>query len=145
MMRNLKDNVHIQTIARFLIAVAAVAHLVFTYVHTNALLLLESQICGFIMFLFVLLGLITLFECAQIHPEKPSAKYLTILLCAATVGMGACLVSIYQTAIHTQSSLEPAKVYTAVWFSLGLMAAFTLSGVLLFVDVLIKRKKGNKS
>lgn len=141
MMHELRENIHIQTVARFLIAAAAVVHLIFTYVHTNALLLLEDQICGFIMFLFVLLGLVTLFECTQIHAEKPSAMYVTILLCAATVGMGAYLVSIYQTAIRTQNSLEPAKVYTAVWFSLGLMAAFALSGVLLIVDILIKRKK----
>lgn len=141
MMNKLRENVHIQTIAKLLIAVAAVVHLIFTYVHNSALLLLEDQICGFIMFLFVLLGLVTLFECTQIHAEKPSAKFLTILLCAATVGMGAYLVSIYQTAIQTQSSLEPAKVITAVQFSLGLMAAFALSGILLIVDILIKSKK----
>ena len=141
MMHKLRETVHIQTVARLLIAVAAVVHLIFTYVHNSALLLLENQICGFIMFLFVLLGLVTLFECDQIPEEKPSAKYLTILLCVATVGMGAYLVSIYQTAIQTQSSLEPAKVYTAVHFSQGLMAAFALSGVLLIVDTLIKRVK----
>ena len=61
-MRELKENIHIQTVAKLLIAVAAIAHLIFTYVHTSALLLLENQICGFIMFLFVLLGLVTLFE-----------------------------------------------------------------------------------
>ena len=65
-MRELKENIHIQTVAKLLIAVAAIAHLIFTYVHTSALLLLENQICGFIMFLFVLLGLVTLFES---HPS----------------------------------------------------------------------------
>lgn len=49
-------------------------------------------------------------------------------------GMGADLVSIYQTAIRTQNSLEPAMVYKAVWFSLALMAMFALSGVLLLID-----------
>ena len=89
-MRELKENIHIQTVAKLLIAVAAIAHLIFTYVHTA--------------------------------------------LCAATVGMGADLVSIYQTAIRTQNSLEPAMVYKAVWFSLALMAIFALSGVLLLID-----------
>ena len=43
-MRELKENIHIQTVAKLLIAVAAIAHLIFTYVHTSALLLLENQI-----------------------------------------------------------------------------------------------------
>jgi len=103
-------------------------------VHTSALLLLENQICGFIMFLFVLLGLVTLFESTQVHVSRSFAGYATIALCAATVGMGADLVSIYQTAIRTQNSLEPAMVYKAVWFSLALMAMFALSGVLLLID-----------
>lgn len=101
-MRELKENIHIQTVAKLLIAVAAIAHLIFTYVHTSALLLLENQICGFIMFLFVLLGLVTLFESTQVHVSRSFAGYATIALCAATVGMGADLVSIYQTAIRTQ-------------------------------------------
>ena len=133
-MRELKENIHIQTVAKLLIAVAAIAHLIFTYVHTSALLLLENQICGFIMFLFVLLGLVPLFESTQVHVSRSFAGYATIALCAATVGMGADLVSIYQTAIRTQNSLEPAMVYKAVWFSLALMAMFALSGVLLLID-----------
>ena len=119
-MRELKENIHIQTVAKLLIAVAAIAHLIFTYVHTSALLLL--------------LGLVTLFESPQVHVSRSFAGYATIALCAATVGMGADLVSIYQTAIRTQNSLEPAMVYKAVWFSLALMAMFALSGVLLLID-----------
>ena len=74
-MRELKENIHIQTVAKLLIAVAAIAHLIFTYVHTSALLLLENQICGFIMFLFVLLGLVTLFESTQVHVSLCGIRY----------------------------------------------------------------------
>ena len=42
-MRELKENIHIQTVAKLLIAVAAIAHLIFTYVHTSALLLLKIR------------------------------------------------------------------------------------------------------
>ena len=79
-------------------------------------------------------GEVTLFESTQVHVSRSFAGYATIALCAATVGMGADLVSIYQTAIRTQNSLEPAMVYKAVWFSLALMAMFALSGVLLLID-----------
>lgn len=145
MMHELKESIHIKTIAKLLIAAASVVHLIFTYVHTSALLLLENEICGFIMFLFVLLGLVTLFESTQISMDRAFAQYATILLCVATIGMGAYLVSIYQMAIRTQGSLEPAKVYTAIRFSLGLMAAFGLSGILLLIDTVKSPKKGNKT
>lgn len=78
-----KETSKIQITAKLLVAAAAIVHLIFTYVHTNALLLLEDQICGFIMFLFVLLGLVTLFEATQIHGERIREEVLTALLCMA--------------------------------------------------------------
>lgn len=40
-----KETSKIQITAKLLVAAAAIVHLIFTYVHTNALLLLEDQIC----------------------------------------------------------------------------------------------------
>ena len=116
-MRELKENIHIQTVAKLLIAVAAIAHLIFTYVHTSALLLLENQICGFIMFLFVLLGLVTLFESTQVHVSRSFAGYATIALCAATVGMGADLVSIKQLSVPKIRWNQPwyTRQYGLAW------------------------------
>ena len=79
-----KETSKIQITAKLLVAAAAIVHLIFTYVHTNALLLLEDQICGFIMFLFVLLGLVTLFEATQIHGERIREEVLTALLCGCS-------------------------------------------------------------
>lgn len=100
-----KETSKIQITAKLLVAAAAIVHLIFTYVHTNALLLLEDQICGFIMFLFVLLGLVTLFEATQIHGERIREEVLTALLCMGTIALGMQLVGIYQQAIQIQSSL----------------------------------------
>ena len=119
-----KETSKIQITAKLLVAAAAIVHLIFTYVHTNALLLLEDQICGFIMFLFVLLGLVTLFEATQIHGERIREEVLTALLCVGTIALGMQLVGIYQQAIQIQSNLDVAVVQKAILFSAGLMTAF---------------------
>lgn len=126
-----KETSKIQITAKLLVAAAAIVHLIFTYVHTNALLLLEDQICGFIMFLFVLLGLVTLFEATQIHGERIREEVLTALLCMGTIALGMQLVGIYQQAIQIQSSLDVAVVQKAILFSAGLMTAFGAAGILL--------------
>lgn len=138
-----KETSKIQIAAKLLVAVAAIVHLIFTYVHTNALLLLEDQICGFIMFLFVLLGLVTLFEATQIHGERIREEVLTSLLCVATIAMGMQLVGIYQEAIQIQINLDVAVVQKAILFSTGLMVAFGAAGILLLVHA-IKRYLGSK-
>jgi len=124
-----KETSKIQITAKLLVAAAAIVHLIFTYVHTNALLLLEDQICGFIMFLFVLLGLVTLFEATQIHGERIREEVLTALLCMGTIALGMQLVGIYQQAIQIQSSLDVAVVQKAILFSAGLMTAFGAAGI----------------
>ena len=107
------------------------------------LLLLEDQICGFIMFLFVLLGLVTLFEATQIHGERIREEVLTALLCVGTIALGMQLVGIYQQAIQIQSSLDVAVVQKAILFSAGLMTAFGAAGILLMVDA-VKRYFGSE-
>ena len=120
-----KETSKIQITAKLLVAAAAIVHLIFTYVHTNALLLLEDQICGFIMFLFVLLGLVTLFEATQIHGERIREEVLTALLCMGTI------------------ALDVAVVQKAILFSAGLMTAFGAAGILLMVDA-VKRYFGSE-
>lgn len=127
--------------ARALIALAAISHLVFTYIQTRALLLLEDEICGFIMFAFVLLGLVSLFEASQIKPEKRVPMLLTAFFSLATTGMSLLLTSIYRRAIGTQRQLNVAVVNRAVVFSHVLAAVFAAAAVLLIIAFIRKGKK----
>lgn len=113
---------------------AAIVHLIFGYIHNSALLLLEDQICGFVMFLFVLLGLTALFEVTQIKTELRKEKFLSALLCFATIIMGAVLVGIYKEGIAIQATIDVAVVNKAILFSYGMMTAFAVGGVMLLVD-----------
>lgn len=137
-----KETSKIQITAKLLVAAAAIVHLIFTYVHTNALLLLEDQICGFIMFLFVLLGLVTLFEATQIHGERIREEVLTALLCVGTIALGMQLVGIYQQAIQIQSSLM-SRWYKSNSVQCGPDDRFWAAGILLMVDA-VKRYFGSE-
>lgn len=133
MLSKIEGSFSIQKISQLLIAVAAIVHLIFNYIHTNALLLLEDEICGFLMFMFILIGLVTLFEVTQIK-NKFQIEYITAAFCLITDYFGYKLVSIYQYAIQNQRALDPAPVQTASVFSMAIMAVFAVAGVLLVID-----------
>lgn len=126
-------------IARSIIAIAAIVHMIFSYIHTDALLVMENQICGFIMFLFVLFGLVALFESTQIHVGQKKSLVLTAITCFVTDVFGGMLVYLYQDALKNQASVVPDVVNKANLFSLALMAAFAIAGVLIVINV---AKKG---
>ena len=143
MLNNIKDNISMEKIARLLIAVGAIAHLIFNYVHTNALLLLEDQICGFIMFMFILVGLVTLFESTQIKEGKATTKVITAIFCGITIFFGYKLVEIYRNAIAFQGSLsQTAPVQKAIVMSVVLMSIFAVAGILLIIDSVRTKMRG---
>lgn len=134
MNREKDEKIGISLIAKALIACAAIGHLIFTSIHVKALLLLENEICGFIMFLFVLFGLVCLFESTRIQGVRSKETLATGLVCFLTSGFGVYLVSIYRYAIANQKSLEPALVNKAVTFSMILIVAYVIAGVLMLID-----------
>lgn len=128
------EGIGLATVAKGLVGLAAIGHLVFTSIHVKALLLLENEICGFFMFLFVLFGLVALFEATRIQEGHRLEKVFTAVMCGVTSGMGLLLVSIYRDAIANQRGLEPALVTRAVGFSMILIAIYVVAGVLLLID-----------
>jgi len=126
-------------IAKALIVIFAIGHLIFTNVHVSALLLLEHEMCGFIMFLFVLSGLVALFETTRIRPKEKKEKIFTILISFAAAGLGLYLTSIYRHAIAFQRALDVAVVNKAMVFSIVIIAAYVIAGILILADLAINR------
>ena len=133
-MRNITQSLSWKKAAVALIAVAAIVHLIFNYIHTNALLLLADEICGFLMFMFVLMGLVALFQATRIKDGEPLGKLVGAAVCLITDFFGYKLVAIYNYAIQNQPSLDVATVQKALWFSVALMAAFAVAAVILIMD-----------
>ena len=126
-------------IAKAIIIVFAMGHLIFTNVHVSALLLLENEICGFVMFLFVLAGLVALFETTRIRPKEKRERIFTIVISFAAAALGSYLVSIYQYAISFQRALDVAIVTKAMMFSIVIIAAYIIAGIMILADLALNR------
>lgn len=134
-----QEGIGLTATAKGLVGIAAIGHLIFTSIHVKALLLLENEICGFIMFLFVLFGLVALFEATRIREGRILEKLFTAIVCGVTSGMGLMLVNIYRSAIANQRGLEPALVTKAVGFSMVVIAIYVVACVLLLIDIVKNR------
>ena len=102
-------------------------------------LLLEHEMCGFIMFLFVLAGLVALFETTRIRPGEKKEKIFTVMTSFVAAGLGGYLHSIYRNAIAYQRALDVAVVNKAVIFSIAIIAAYIIAGVLILADLAINK------
>lgn len=135
-----KTNSALANAAKLLIAAAAIVHLIFTNIHTKALLLLENEICGFYMFIYVLMGLVLLFECTQIKPGHDLEKILIAVLTAIMSVPALLLIHIYLSACRTQRQLDTAVVMRAVTMSAALLAVFAAAAVMLLVDMALEKR-----
>ena len=140
-MGNWTERVSLRKIAAALIAVCAIVHLIFHSVHTRALLLLEDEICGFLMFMFVLMGLVTLFETTRVKDGDRVGKCVTAAFCAITDFFGYKLLEIYRYALGNQRGLDAGPVRAALWLSVGVMAAFALAAVVLLADAALDGRR----
>lgn len=122
-------------IAKGIVVFVAVVHLIFTNIHVNALLLLEHELCGFVMFLFVLSGLLALFETTRIRDNQVKEKIITVCICFLTSGLGMYLIMIYRNAIASQASLDAATVNKAVIFSTAIAVAYVVAAILIIIDL----------
>jgi hypothetical protein len=127
--------------ARRLIACASVTHLIFARLHIKALLLLENDTCGFVMFLFVLFGLVALFESMRIRNDSIRERIFAGLMCFLTAGFGIFLVSIYRSALISQKAVETFHITNAITFSTVIIAAYLVSGAMIFTDLIRSGKK----
>ncbi len=139
MNRKKVEGLELTTIANIMIRIISIVQLIFTGVHVKALLLLENELCGFGMFLFILFGLVTMFETTRIRSDRMMEKIFTAVLCVVTSGFGCYLTSIYRYAIANQRSLETAAVSKAAGFSTAVIAVYLISCVLLVVDLIKHR------
>ncbi|NNJ30994.1 hypothetical protein [Lacrimispora defluvii] len=127
------------SVAKAIIIISSLVHLIFTNIHVKALLLLEHEMCGFVMFLFVLMGLVALFETTRIKKKEIAERIFTALICFVTAGLGLYLVVIYRNAISVQRSLDVGVVNRAVVFSMAIILAYVISGLMLIADSIKNR------
>lgn len=127
---------------KLLAMVIPVVHLILTPTHVAALLKLEDQICGFVMFLSVLIGLTVLFGATRISDENPVSKILLLVFLLVDVALIFVLLGIYNDALANQQTLrEPEVVVGAVTLCHGLIISYGVCAVFMVLSFFIHGKK----
>lgn len=146
-LKNLKKNIaytledfDLLSVAKILIFIGAIGHLILSKTQIKALLKLEDIMCGFYFFMFILFGLIILFESTRLRKGKVTDYILTYFFTLVTLGFGVTLINIYRNAIKVQKEIDLSIVNKGYFMSYAVCGIFIVSAILVLVHQ-IKSKK----
>ncbi len=122
------------TILKCIIAISSIMHLFFSNIHIRALLKLTDEICGFIVFMFVLSGLLLLFESTRIVGTSKNKTLVHILLFSFfQFGLGTKLVSIYLNEFAIRDKMD--VVNHSLYMTYAICAADVVIAILAIVAI----------
>ncbi len=119
------------TVVKFFVATVGVANMILMPTYSTALLLLENSICGFVMFLFILAGLVAMFGALRLDAESVGKTLFACLGGVLSIVTGVMLIHILMYALYYQASIHyvsyPASYMTvleAVNLGIGMCVAY---------------------
>lgn len=125
-------------VAKLLVVGAAIANLILSPTYVSALLKLENEICGFVMFLFILFGLVALFQATRYKRDHAISVVLNLLSLVLVIILGLYLASIFSDALKSQRTLKkPEDVQKAIHLCYVICSMYGIAFVL-FVTQVIK-------
>ncbi|MGH4036527.1 MAG: hypothetical protein ACRQFF_01605 [Sphaerochaeta sp.] len=134
------------SIAKLILIVVSVANLIITSTYIDAILNLENAICGFIMFLFVLFGLVVLFQTSRIDEEHYSGCIVILLALVVDIYLGLRLENILNDAYINQTKLNnPEVVLSAIRTIRNILFGYGAGFVLVLFHVIKSLIDGRKS
>ena len=132
----------IRNIARIALILLPLAHLILSPVHVGALLKLENELSGFLMFLSILFGLVVLFQATRMKPDEPGSEFLCILGVVVVIGLTFSLLSIYHDALRFQKPLNsPETIRKAIALCTIVCSIYALGALALMIDLLATGKR----
>ena len=128
--------------AKLMMVVVPLLHLILSPIHVAALLKLEDQICGFVMFLSILVGLVVLFEATRVKADDAASKIMFLLGMAVDGLLMVWLLCIYRYALGNQQTLrEPEVVVRAVGLSVCMIGCYLAASLLTILSFFRGRKR----
>ncbi len=118
---------------KIVVVVAALAQLCLSVLHNNGLVLLENQISGFVMFMFVLLSLVCLFNVTRIKDTTIKGMLSTLIFDAITIGFGIWLSILYIGGL-SNSNYSTTPVLISLILTVGVLASIVASLVFLMLS-----------
>jgi len=121
------------SISKAVLVVVSVMNLIITNDYVVAILKMENEIVGFIMFLYVLFGLVVLFQSVRMSFDKWGGSILTVIAIGITLWLGIKFYNLCNVAVLTQKSLKDP---TVVIYAMRLIR-FTIIGYIIGLGILI--------
>jgi hypothetical protein len=132
----------INLVAKCLVVVCALANLVLSPTYVNGLLKLENEICGFVMFLFILLGLVALFQASRYKGGMEIGLALNLLALVLVVALGLYLCTIFSDALANQKTLKkPEDVQKAISLGYMVCSLYGIAFVLFVLQAFIEKRE----
>ncbi|MCM1130877.1 MAG: hypothetical protein NC310_03945 [Roseburia sp.] len=113
-------------IAKYVICTSAVLHLLLSSIQIQAISLLTDQICGVVMFLFVLLGFVCLFNAIRMKQALGKKIIFSILMLLLVMASGVSLVITYFDAFAHQKDLIQAPIIQALILSFIVLTLYLI-------------------
>jgi len=124
-------------IAKLLLIVISISSLILDSAYVNAILKLENEICGFLMFLFILLSVMVLFQSVRMKKEKVSSLVSNMIIILITIIIGYQLYKIYNNAFVVQKKLnDPEMVIHAMKLMRNELTFYVIGIILLIVQTI---------
>lgn len=125
---------------KLFVCFTAVLHLVLSHLQIASISVLTNQICGFVMFFFILLGFVCLFNAIRTKEITLKRFIITTLMTGLTLGFGIWLLSIYFSSINTQLNLDVAKVMSGIVLSIIVLALYFVGYVFYIIAYIFELK-----
>ena len=132
-------------LCKLLIGAVSVMHLILANIHVAGLLKLENEICGFVMFVSVIFGLVCFFQSSRTKFNNLRELIPMMVFFAITIISLVLLAFIYSDAINNQVSLKsPDDVIKALNLTICMIVLYLICAVLMLADYLKNGRKHNK-
>jgi len=103
-----KKKISSLSLMKCIIIITSIVQLVFSNININALLMLKNDMSGFVLFMFVLFGLVLIFEAMRLNGKKKSGYIKLFIFSTTDLIIGFVLQYMYfsELGIITQSGMK---------------------------------------
>lgn len=140
-----KEKITFLGIAKIVVCAFAILNMISIPTYSGALLLLENEICGFVMFGFMLFGLVAIFGAIRLDPNKLGRVVFLCSALAVALLFAALLLNILFDALYNQASLTSySTVVDAINFGIMICCGYGFGLVAAPIAFWLDHRKNRK-
>ena len=137
-------NLRLFSVCKLSIGLISIIHLILANIHVAGLLKLENEICGFVMFVSIIFGLVCFFQASRSKLNNKRELIPLQLFIVITLSSLIALAGIYLNAINSQISLkDPTDVIKALNLTISMIVLYSVAFIAVLIDYLLNGRKFN--